>query len=218
MAPPHLFFGPLVFGTELAFTVIAVAFCFLIYFKTRESYELTRYVGIRYFRDAFLFFGLSYALRFLFGMGFAFGLPHAMLVLLLILLLGYFSTIGIFYLIFSAVWKRYRNDMDLLVTGHGVALLMSGISFITRSPLILLYLQYSLLVVAVTLGIFLPGKTGSVLSQTKILYLLVALLWLLNLPGAGPRRPFPPEMEIFFQAISLIVFVVIYSKVSKWIK
>ena len=59
MAGPMSYF-PVMFSFELVYTVIAVIFCMAIYFKTKESYELTKYEGIKYFRDAFLFLGLSY--------------------------------------------------------------------------------------------------------------------------------------------------------------
>src|SRR3989339_186034 len=140
------FFDPMSFGTEFLFTVIAVVFCFLIYFKTKESYQLTKYKGIKYFRVAFLFFGLSYILRFLFSLvllskiAFDFILPRGMFAPLFILPLGYFSTIGIIYLIFSAVWKKFDNK-GVHFLAHTVATLLSLISFFIRSHLILLYSQ-----------------------------------------------------------------------------
>lgn len=91
-----------IFSAEILFTIIAVVFCFVIYFKTRESYELTKYEGIRYFREAFLCLGLSYVLRFLFSltfisrMTFDFILNWQVFMPLFIMLLSYFSTIGIF--------------------------------------------------------------------------------------------------------------------------
>ncbi|MCK5698593.1 MAG: hypothetical protein KAH93_02010, partial [Candidatus Aenigmarchaeota archaeon] len=59
MAGP--FIDPIGFGIELAYTFIVVVLCFLVYYKTREIYDLTGYKGIKYFRRAFLFFGLAYA-------------------------------------------------------------------------------------------------------------------------------------------------------------
>lgn len=219
MAPP-LFFDPLIFGTELVFTIIAVVFCFLIYSRTRESYVLTKHKGIKYFRDAFLFFGLSYLLRFLFsllllsGATFDFILPRGMFAFFFILPLGYFSTIGIFYLIFSSIWKRFNNKI-MLIFGHSTAIVLSLISFITRSHLMLIGLQCALLLLVVLLS-FMAHRGEKKISQIKILYLLVSALWLINLLVIDQKRPFPLEMEIFFQVVSLIVFVIIYYRISKW--
>ncbi len=223
MPVPH-FLDPMGFSTDLVFTLLAVLFCFLIYAKTRETYRLTQHKGIGYFRDAFLFFGLSYVLRFMFGItmlsGIAFDLvpPRAMFMPFMLsmpLLLGYFSTIGIFYLIFSTIWKKFDNR-DMLFVGHSAAIALSIVAFITDSTLILLCLQCALLGAAVTLK-FVMHKKGEKMSQTKLLYLLVALLWFINLLMMDTRRPFPLGIEIFFQLISLAVFVVIYFKISKWV-
>jgi hypothetical protein len=224
MAPMPVF-NPLMPIIELVFTVIAVFLCFLIYFKTRESYELTKHKGIRYFRDAFLFLGLSFVMRFFFSLimfssfAFDFIIPRDMFGLLFILPLGYFSTMGIFYLIFGTIWKRVDNKA-MLIIGHITAVALSVISFITRSHIILLLLQSILLVIVVILS-FIAHKSEKKLSQTRILYILVAALWLINLwiiDRGGVRMPFHPATEIFFHLIFLAVFVIIYHKVSKWIK
>ena len=228
MPNPHFgqLFGPHNFSNEIVFTVAAVIFCFLIYFKTKESYDLTRYTGIRYFRDAFLLFGLSYALRFLFSLfflstiAFDFIIPRRMFVPFFILPLGYFSTMGIFYLIFSLIWKRFDNK-KLLIIGHSIAVLLSVVSFITRSHRILIFLQFIFLIIAVVLSFVVHQrgkKLSHKLSQIRILYLLIAALWLINLLIVDRRRPFNYEIEIFFQVISLCVFFIIYHKISKWVK
>ncbi len=126
---PALIFDPWIFGAELVFTVVAVAFCAAIYFRTRESYGLTKHEGIGYFRDAFLFFGLAYLMRFLLSIVFlsrtALAIPPSrdLLMPLFILPLGYFSTVAIFYLVFSTVWRQFDNR-KMLVFGHTVAVLL----------------------------------------------------------------------------------------------
>src|SRR3989338_851218 len=220
--PQMSYFDPVMFGIELGFTLVAVVFCFLIYFKTKEIYELTKYKGIKYFRGAFLFFGLSYVMRFLFSLvllskiAFDFFLPRHLVMPFFILPLGYLSTIGIFYLIFSSVWKRFNNK-NMLFVGHTVAIVLSLASFATRSHFILVLLQCVLLLVAVILRICM-GKERRGLSQIKVLYFLVAFLWLINLLVLGRRRPYSLEIEVSFQVISLFVFVLIYYKISKWVK
>lgn len=211
-----------IFSAEILFTIIAVVFCFVIYFKTRESYELTKYEGIRYFREAFLCLGLSYVLRFLFSltfisrMTFDFILNWQVFMPLFIMLLSYFSTIGIFYLILSSTWKKF-NTRNFLILGNFVAVILSIVSFITRSPLMLLYIQLALLGILVLL-IFAMPKEKKKISQVKVLYLLVAGLWLINLLVVDRARPFPLEIELFFKVISLTVFATVYYKISKWVK
>ncbi len=214
-------FEPWIFGTELVFTIIAVVFCFLIYFKTKESYELTKHQGIRHFRNAFLFFGLSYVLRFFLSLMFlsklAFDifLQRRVLIPFFILPLSYFSTIGIFYLLFSTSWKKIGGKHHLFLA-HAVAIILSIITFFTRSHIILLYVQSILLIVAVILSFM--KKSAKAISQAKVLYFLVAVLWLINLWIIGRPRPLSFEIDAIFEIISLAVFITIYYKVSKWVR
>ena len=62
---PMRFFNPIRLIPELIYTTIIVIFCYLIYHKTKEIYNLTKYKGIHYFRNTFLFFALAYASRFI---------------------------------------------------------------------------------------------------------------------------------------------------------
>ncbi len=217
---PAPMFDPWIFGSELVFTVVAVAFCAAIYFRTRESYSLTKHEGIGYFRDAFLFFGLAYLMRFLLSVvflsGMAFETPSGrdLLMPLFILPLGYFSTVAIFYLVFSTVWHHFDNR-KMLVFGHTVAILLSLASFFARSPELLTYLQLALLAVALV-SVFLIRKEEKRMTQTKLLYTLVFGLWLLNLWVTGRHHPFPEPVETLFLIVSLLVFVIIYFRVSKW--
>jgi hypothetical protein len=210
-------FGPHIFLTELAFTIIAVIFCGLIYFKTKEIYELTKYKGIKYFRYAFLFLGLSYAVRFVLSLfmlsqiAFDIFIPRREVMPLFILIVGYLSTTGILYLLSGSLWKK-ASRLPLNGIVHGTAAVLSVVAFITRSHLILLYLQTALLILAVILSLASHKK----FSQMRIIYFLVFILWLINLWIVDRRGPFPFELDLAFQAISLLVFFFIYRKITKF--
>ena len=217
MITQHIF-DPISLISELIFTILSVLFCFAIYHKTKEMYELSKYAGIKYFRDAFLFFALAYFLRFLFivilfsRLTFDIILPKHILGALFILPLGYCSTAGIFYLIFSSIWKKF-NNRKMLIAGHSIALALSLIAFVTRSDEILLLLQSLLLITAVIL-VFSMQKEKKRLTKIRILYLLVLALWLINLMAIGSGWLFPVEVKIIFQFVSLVVFYVLYSKIK----
>jgi hypothetical protein len=208
---------PLGIILETVFTVIAVAFCWLIYYRTREMYELSQHKGIRYFRDAFLFFGLSYLVRLVLSavllslIALDFFLPRGPLMPILLLPLGYFSTMGILFLVFSLMHKSLKSHR-VVALGHLLAVALSVIAFLMRSHFILLWMQCALLAIVVVISLVQARK----LSKTRVLYLLVALLWLINLLIIENRRPFPPGLEIVFQLVSILVFLVIYRKAAKW--
>ncbi|VVB70679.1 Uncharacterised protein [uncultured archaeon] len=217
---PHHVVDLLDLSSDLIFTVTTVIFCFLIYLKTRESYELTKYKGIKYFRDAFLFFGISYVLRFLFSLTLLSRvtnellLPKGLVMLLSIILLGYFSTMGIVYLIFSFIWKKFDNK-KLEIFGHGIAIALSIVALFTASHLMLISLQIILLGIALILGFTTKLKVGK-MSPTKGLYFLIIALWFINLIITSERL-FTWETEVFFQITSIVVFAIIYHKISKLI-
>jgi hypothetical protein len=120
---------------------------------------------------------------------------------------------GVLYLVLSSSWKRFK-DRRLVYAAHGTAIFFSLLSFIIREPFLLLLLQTALLLLVVILTFM--GKQK--FSQTKLIYLLVAVLWLINIWIIGNRRPAPLAIELVFYAISLAVFFVVYYKVSKWTK
>jgi len=218
----HPFFELIRFGSEFLYTFLVVFLCFLIYFKTRESYILTKHKGIKYFRDAFLFFGLSYALRLLFSIimfsdrAFDLDLPRLFFFPPLLLFpVGYFSTIGIFYLLFSSLWKEHKTY--LLISSHLVAVLLSAVALFTRSYEILFDLQSVLLVVAVILS-FITHRKVKKIPQIKIFYILILIFWLFNLWAMEPRGLFHFGMKLILQAASLVVFIIIYHRVTKWAK
>ncbi|MGV8162849.1 MAG: hypothetical protein ACP5N2_05975 [Candidatus Nanoarchaeia archaeon] len=225
VAPPG--FNPItLMVSELIFTTLVVFLCFLIYFKTRESYQLTKYKGLGYFRQAFVFLGFSYIVRFIFsammlsGIVFNTGILGRGLLPLFIIPLGYFSTIAIFYLLYSLIWKRIEKNW-LLIVGHLSAIILTVVAFITRSPMMLLYLQSLLLVIAGITALLLhrgKNKRSSKNINMKILYFLVSVLWLFNLWVIDIRAHFPFEIKIVCQLISILVFCLIYVRLYKWVK
>jgi hypothetical protein len=218
MPPPM---NPYFFIIDFVFALTAIIFCLMIYFKTKESYGLTKYEGIKYFRDAFLFLGLAYLLRFIFTLinlsGFVFDIfiPRHSIFPIAIMLAGYFSTIGLIYLIFSLAWK-YLGKKYLIILSHVLAIVASIVAFATRSPTILLMIQLALMIFFLIATIAFSKKINKKITKTKVLYLLVGILWFINLLTAD-RPIFSREIDISFRAIALLVFIAVYIRVSKWL-
>lgn len=133
-----------------------------------------------------------------------------------ILLLTYLSIIAVFYLVFSLIWKRLPGKKPL-VWAHGLALLLSLITFLTRSHFVLVVIQAVLLILVVILSFVLKEK-GHRISSARIIYIFIFVFWLVNLVILGPGMRLPFGLEIIFQFISLILFFIIFYKVSKWTK
>ena len=215
----HSFFDPTRFVTEFIYTLAIVILCYLIYHKTHEFFELTKHKGIKHFRNAFLFFGAAYLTRFIFLIlnistrSFEISLGWEIRPFSLVLT-SYLSTMAIFYLAYSTIWKRIKLNHFILFSNI-IAVSLSLIAFINRSHELLTLFQLVLLIFATVLSL---SKKGKKFSESRILYLLILIFWLFSLFVSGPKRLLPIELRISFQIISIIVFYLIYYKVVKWIK
>ncbi len=220
MPPPQ--FYPEWFGTEFIYTAIIVFFCFLIYFMTREFYNLSKYQGIKYFRYAFLFFGFAYLSRFIIHLFQLTGIssvimgPRRFMFPSFMFPVGYFSTMAIFYLTYSTIWKRVDYKHFLLLSNI-VAISLSLIAFLTRSTFILSMLQLALLLAAVIISVTKHEKRKKA-TPVRALYVLISLFWLINVFVLNTRILFLSQLKIIFQILSIFVFFVILYKVIKWIK
>lgn len=206
-------FDPLGFGFEMLYSVIVISLFALVYYKTKDIYKLTKHKGIHYFRIAFLLFGAAYAARFLFHIiqlsliAFDVFMPRGIPGPLAMLLTGYLSTLAIFYLAYSTVWKRYKHPAFMLFS-NSVAVIISLVAWLTRSPLTLALVQLPLIIFT------LSQKKKN--QHTRALYFLIILFWIMNIFVLGPRWFLPPEIKVVLQTISLGVFIFLYHKVSRW--
>jgi hypothetical protein len=217
------FFEPIRMYPELIYTFLVSILCFLIYYKTKDLYSLTKHQGIKYFRYTFLFFGLAYLTRFLL---FLFmisplsfnncGLPRKMFGLLFIIILGYFSTIAIMNLSYSIIWKKIPKK-GLFLFANIFAIFISYISFKTRSFEIILYIQLLLFIIALFIIIFLNYKNKKV-NNFFFIYILLFLFWTISLFTITKRPIVPFELKIILYIISVGIFSIIYYKVKKWTK
>ncbi len=212
--PP--FFDPTQWGIELVYTMVVVVLCFFIYLRTREMAELTRYKGIGYFRTAFLLFGLTFVLRFVLHLSRigSFGMPpHPGFFLfpLLMVPVSYLSTLALFYLLYSTMWKRLPYSRFVWVA-NVAAFLVMVFAFFTRSPEIVTFLQLVLMVVILVMAARAKKKRHS-----TVLYTLVVAAWLLSLLALGRYRMIF-EFKLLAQLVSVVAFIAVYFKVRKWTK
>jgi len=222
--PSFHLIDPTKLAAELGYTLIVVFLCFMIYFKTREIYDLTKHEGINYFRIAFLFFALAYIFRFLHIFSILERITFDTDLLMDIFRIfpfflvfnGYFSTLAILSLTYSIIWEKLHIKHTLLLF-NAIAILISGIAFISRSPFLLILAQAVLLIFTIIMACYFYIRSRK-FSQLFILYVLFLLFWVVNLFALGPRRFIPFEIQTAFQIISVAVIGIIYYKVSRWTK
>ena len=215
MPPPFL--DPTRFVIELGYTLVVVFLCFLIYFKTREMYSLTKHKGIYYFRNTFLFFGLAYIFRFVFdairisSKWLDLYIPRDVMGPVFMLFTAYLSTMAVLYLIYSTVWKRFSSK-EFFVASNLMAIAIAVAA--AYSPPIFMITQVVLLIVAIILCCVLRKN----FPRIFILYSLLFLFWIISLILVIPGRALSFELRLALDVISIAVFVFIYHKVAKWTK
>ncbi|VVB81557.1 Uncharacterised protein [uncultured archaeon] len=214
MHPP---FDHVRFITELGYTLIVVFLCFLIYFKTREMFELTKHKGIQYFRNTFLFFGLAYIFRFIFDLIRIIGpwldvyLPRDLMGPVFMLFTAYLSTMALLCLIYSTIWKHF-SSREFFVASNILALIIAVAA--AYSPPIFMITQVLLLIVAIVLSCILRKH----FSRIFLLYFLLFAFWIISLVLVIPGRALGFELRLALEVISIGLFAILYYKVAKWIK
>jgi len=208
--------------SELIYTLIVVFLCFFIYFKTKESYKLTGHIGIKYFRQIFLFLGISYIVRFLLhlltlsSITFDFFIPRGFLFLITLVLVGYFGTLAIASMAYSVVWKKIKEKY-FVIFSHVFAFLVIMLMIFFGSLEILVLVQFLLFIAAIVLsGVF--HKKTKQFKNTLIIYSLIFVFWFMNIFVIIPGRIFPFEIKSVIQLLSLGVFIIIFYKTTKWLK
>ena len=219
---PHC--NPLWIGLELVFSALVIILCLMIFFRTKELYNLTRHKGISYFRTTFLFFALAFLFRFAFHMfgisgilfDFDFSFPRPIFGPLPLLVTAFFSTIAVLYLLLSLVWKRV-NPEHFLAVAYVVAFLLAVMVYLFRSSQVLAMVQAVMIIFTLVLA-YIRSKHSRSFSKLFVIYVLLFVGWLANIFVMGSRWRIPFEVKAVSYVVSAAVFGFIFYKVYRWTK
>ncbi|MGE0793378.1 MAG: hypothetical protein AB7V77_04350 [Candidatus Woesearchaeota archaeon] len=219
---PTRYISPYFIGVELFVTIFIIFLCILIYFKTKEVFDLTKHKGIFYFRNTFLFLAISYFLRLIMVLIRLNSLPpmHSNIYFLITsIIISYISTMAILLLFLSTTWKYFNSKYTLIFTNI-LALLISLFAFLTHEPQIVAFIQLILFLSTIIFSIISHKKlkNKNKFSNILIIYFLLFLFWFTSMLPLGKKYIIPFEYIIPFQILSLIIFFIIYFKVKKWTK
>ena len=94
--------------TELIYSFVIIIASLMVYFSTKELYDLSKHKGIKYFRLAFLYFAIAYFFRYFikffvyaFGIGRTPEFSPQFIGFLSLFVFLYASSMAIFYLLYS---------------------------------------------------------------------------------------------------------------------
>jgi len=219
---PPLFPGMM---TELFYSLVIIVSSMIIYFSTKELYDLSQHKGIKYFRNAFLFFGISFIFFFLIKfIVFSFNLtriPHfnpMFLGNIILFIFIYASTIAMFYLLYSVMWKKIddKRNYNKIPIFHVIALIVSFLSVSTQNGFILLLIQ-ALVFLFIAIESYMnyrKSKKEKNISSIYIIYFLVFAFWILNIIDIIVPNFFS-FVQIIIYTISSFIWLIILYKVLK---
>jgi hypothetical protein len=220
------------FGAEIIYSFVIIVCSLMIYFGTKEVYELSSYKGIKYFRYAFLFFAIAYFFRSFikfalvyFNIGMILEIPPREFGFLIgqftLFVFIYFSSMAIFYLLSSA-----RKNNSNIYFYNILAVILSTITILFRNPLVYLGLNLFLFVV-VLFTVHISRETKNKLAQHSkssieskkknklhIIYFLLSFFWILNIIDILIPKFFE-VFQIFIYLASLTIFLIMVYKVLK---
>jgi hypothetical protein len=209
---------------ETIYMLIVLIACIIIYVRTRELAELSNYKGIHYFRTAFLFFAIAFAIRYIMMLLAITELTTGPYIgLLLSVLLYYMLSMAGFYLLYSLVWKHAKemlsmhSDVFFIVALHIIGLAIGIATTIFQEETIMFVPQIIILGFGALLSYFNYQK-GKNLHNFLQLYFMTMLMAFIGFTANFVARfiiPIFPLFRILVYAITISVFVLFLYGVLK---
>lgn len=201
---------------EIFYSFIIIACSLMIYFGTKKIYELTGHKGIKYFRLSFLFFAIAYFFRsfikfivIYFSSERILEIPPQIFGEITLMLFIYFSSMAVFYLLYSVIYKKIKMKKAYL---HLVAIIFAIVVIVTINPFVYLIINLILLFI-LSLTVYL-SRSKSKKSNICADYILLFIFWAL-----GTLDILIPTFLKTFQLIIYLsssgIFLVILYKVLK---
>jgi len=217
------------FSTEVIYSFIIIACSLMIYFGTKELYELSSHKGIKYFRQAFLFFALAYFFRsFIKLIVFYFNVQgilsispklfNPLISQIALIFFLYFSSMAVFYLLYSVRWKKWNSENKKIYLFHLFTFIIS--LFIVLSKNALAYLGINFLLFFIVLSVVYTSyknnkKIKSHKNNLYLIYLLLSFFWILNIVDILIPSFFQNFQLFIYLASSMIFFIMVYKVLKK---
>jgi len=210
-------------GAEILYSFAIILCSLMVYFGTREIYNLSSYKGLKYFRLSFLFFAIAYFFRLAIEFITATFNVHEVLELYPIaigyaslFIFMYFSSMSIFYLIYSVLWKNLKGNSKMIYAFHAIAIAMALAAIIFNN--VLFYLGLNLLLF-LSAGIFIylsshNPKFKSKKNRFDKVYILFLAFMVLNIISILVPT-FLETIKLLLYLSSLSVFFIVLYKVLK---
>jgi hypothetical protein len=212
------------FQTEIIYSFVIILCSLMIYFATKELYELSSYKGIKYFRESFLFFAIAFFFRSFIKIFFILanppniiGFSSALFQAFGMFIFIYFSSIAIFYLIYSMFWGKIKGNSGKIYLLHLFALIISIISILFNSARIYLLINliiFIFIIIMIYWVYYYTRKQKRKKSNLYTIYILLFIFWFLNVLDILIPK-FLQMFQLIIYLISICIFLIILYKVLK---
>jgi len=208
-------------GTEITYSFVIIICSLMIYFATKELYDLTKHKGIKYFRLSFLFFAFAYFFRsFIKIILFYFNKQEIRALLPLfgnitLFIFVYFSVMAIFYLIYSVMYKKWEKPYTIYLF-HLIAITTSIVMTLSGFPLPLYLLLNLLLLIFIVFIVYTAYHQSKKKKSINlyIIYLLLSIFWVFNILDILIPSFFQ-TFQLSIYLVSITIFLIILYKVLK---
>jgi hypothetical protein len=223
MRPPLEFLLPPEAGAELIYSFVIIVCSLMIYFATKEMYELSSYKGIKYFRYSFLFFAIAYFFRYsiryflvLFNLDNIMEISPRILGNISLFFFLFSSSMAVFYLLYSVMWKKWNHSKFKICLFNLAAVAIALVGVIFRSPItdLMLNLILFIFILFILLIAYKNAKNKQKGKNLFIIYLLLFIFWVLNVIDVLLPR-FLELYRLLIYVFSVLIFMIILYKVLK---
>ena len=210
-------------GVDFLYSFVIVVTSLMVYFGTKELYELSNHKGIKYFRLAFLSFALAYLFRsvikFLLltlNIRELMELRTQLIGIVSLWLFMYFSAMAIFYLLYSVMYKKWAGKDFILYIFHLIAFLIGLSVVLTQNGSIYLLINLFLFLFVIIIVLFSYNDSKKKKKGLNLygIYLLLFAFWIINIIDILIPSFFKTYQIIIYTA-SIGIFMTILYKVLR---
>jgi len=194
---------------KLIYGIFVALICFFIVFRTDKLFRLSFHQGIRYFRNAFLFFGVGFILRYILKPNYIFSKY----------LFEFFLVMGGFFLFYSLIWKKFefsgKETRSSLFNPRAIifyimAIVVTVLDYFWATYCFMFFSQIILFLFVTFISYFnYVNKKGKFLKYYFISALMILVAWILNLL-ASLTFNWDPLVILITYLLNVIIFVLFF--------
>ncbi|GBE20485.1 MAG TPA: hypothetical protein ENG87_01615 [Candidatus Pacearchaeota archaeon] len=159
---------------KIFYGLIIAVICIFIVYRSDKLFRISMHKGIRYFRNAFLFYGLAFIIRYLFGAMIFYNYLSQFYSPVINILFEFFLVMAGFFLLYSLLWKKIETTEENYYT----SLFNSKIAIFYFMSLMIVLLDY------------LWGTHGFMFVSQIILFAVISIVSYINYIKKGGRHRF----------------------------